>query len=485
MRADPMPPQAVPLGHDAVMESTSTSPDTANDPLQDRVHELADELGIPGVAVGMFHEEEARYAFRGVTSVENPLPVDATTLFQFGSIGKTYTSVALLRLVEAGKVDLDAPVRRYVPELTLRDSAAAESVTVLQLLNHTAGWDGDFFEDTGDGDDALARYVEGMASLHQYSPPGSMVSYNNAAVALAGRIIEKVTGSTYERAVQELVLDPVGLGMTFFFPNDVMTRRFAVGHRIEADGAPRVLRPWAMPRSGNPMGGLAASAPDQLRWARFHLDRGRTPEGDQVLSADLIERMRRPTVESRGSGLGDAIGISWFLLDFDGERVLTHGGSTNGQFALSTMAPDRRFAIVSLTNAEPTGPLFNLLIRQWALETYLGLKRADPVHEPRPADELAAYAGTYRIFSDIITVTVNGDHLLAKERDTPEVIAQLGSDVDADEPPAPMGMLPGPGDRWVVPSGPSRGSKGFFTRDGDGHIIGIHFHGRFVPRVES
>ncbi len=129
--------------------------------------------------------------------------------------------------------------------------------------------------------------------------------------------------------------------------------------------------------------------------------------------------------------------------------------------------------------------LGNLLIRQWALETYLGLRHADPVHEPRPADELAAYAGTYRIFSDIITVTVDGDHLLAKEKATAEVIAQLGSDVDADEPPAPIGMLPGSGDRWVVPSGPSRGSKGFFTRDGDGHVIGIHYHGRFVPRVES
>ena len=67
-------------------------------------------------------------------------------------------------------------------------------MTVLQLLNHTAGWEGDFFEDTGDGDDALARYVERMANLQQVTPPGSIVSYNNAALSLAGRVIEKVTG---------------------------------------------------------------------------------------------------------------------------------------------------------------------------------------------------------------------------------------------------------------------------------------------------
>jgi CubicO group peptidase (beta-lactamase class C family) len=235
------------------------------DPLEDRTRALAGELGIPGAAVGVFHEEQEQYAFHGVTSVENPLPVEASTLFQFGSTTKTYTAVALLRLVEAGSVDLDAPVRRYVPELALRDTAAAESVTVLQLLNHTAGWDGDFFDDTGDGDDALAHYVERMASLRQITPLGSMVSYNNAAVILAGRVIEKVTGSTYEQAMQELVLDPVGLRMTFFFPNDIMTRRFAVGHRVEEDGTVRVLRPWGMPRSAHPAGGMAASAADQLR----------------------------------------------------------------------------------------------------------------------------------------------------------------------------------------------------------------------------
>jgi len=310
-----------------------------------------------------------------------------------------------------------------------------------------------------------------------------MVAYNNAAVALAGRIIEKVTGSTYERAIQELLLDPVGLGMTFFFPNDVMTRRFVVGHRIEADGAVRVLRPWAMPRSGNPMGGMAASAPDQLRWARFHLDHGSTPEGTQVLAAELVDQMQQPTAESPGCAFADAIGISWFLNDVAGERVVSHGGSTLGQFAGFAMVPARRFAIVSLTNAEPTGPLFNRLIKRWAFETYLGIEETDAVHEPRTAESLADYVGTYGTFSIVMTVTIDGDHLVVQAKPTPELIAQLGSDVDHDEPPEPLGMLPGPGDRWVVVSGPSAGSKGFFTRDGDGHVTGIHSHGRFVPRT--
>jgi CubicO group peptidase (beta-lactamase class C family) len=451
--------------------------------LHARVRELAEELQIPGVAVGVFHDEQERYAYHGVTSVDNPLPVDERTLFQFGSTGKTYTSVALLRLVDDGKVDLDATVRTYVPELTLRDPEVAERVTVLQLLNHTAGWDGDFFEDTGDGDDALAHFVERMATLQQLTPPGFIVSYNNAALSLAGRIIEKVTGSSYERAVKDLVLGPVGLHETLFFPNDIMSRRFVVGHRRETDGSIRILRPWAMPRSGNAMGGLSASAPDQIRWARFHLDRGRTLDGTQVVAPELIDRMQQPTAEMPGSDLGDAVGISWLLSDIGGETVVSHGGSTTGQYAGFEMVPARGFAVVSLTNAEPNGPLFNRRISAWAMETYLGLVEPDLVPEARPAEGLDEYAGSYETVAVIMTVSVAGDHLLLDTVPTPELIAQLGEDADYHEPPVPLGMLPGAGDRYVVPSGPYEGAKGFFTRDASGRISGIHEHGRYAPRV--
>src|SRR5207302_6195544 len=120
--------------------------------------------------------------------------------------------------------------RRYVPELRLKDEQAACDVTVLHLLNHTAGWAGDLLDDTGWGDDALEKYVRLMAGIDQVSPLGEVVSYNNASLSLAGRIIEKVTGQTYEQAMKELVFEPVGLTHSFFFPNDIMTRRFVGGH---------------------------------------------------------------------------------------------------------------------------------------------------------------------------------------------------------------------------------------------------------------
>src|SRR4051794_24601237 len=140
--------------------------------LQDKVAQLADEHHVVGIAVGVLVEGEEHYAFHGVTSIDNPLPVDEKTYFQFGSTGKTYTATAMLRLVEQGLVDLNAPVRTYLPDFALKDEDVAAKVTVLQLFNHTAGWGGDRMADTGDGDDAIGKNVSRRWGPRQGAPPG-------------------------------------------------------------------------------------------------------------------------------------------------------------------------------------------------------------------------------------------------------------------------------------------------------------------------
>src|SRR5262249_41166546 len=150
----------------------------------------------------------------------------------------------LMRLVADGRVDLDAPVLRYVPELRLADQQAAANITVLNLLNHTAGLGVRLVVETGDGDDALARYVAKMTELEQFAPPGTRASYSQAGYNLAGRVIEKVAGLSYERAVGGLILEPLGLANTFYATDDVMTRRFAVGHNRGADGTLAIARQW-------------------------------------------------------------------------------------------------------------------------------------------------------------------------------------------------------------------------------------------------
>jgi CubicO group peptidase (beta-lactamase class C family) len=457
------------------------------DELQERVAALATELEVPGVSVGVLLDGDEHYGFHGVTSVENPLPIDDGTLFQFGSTGKTYTATATLRLVEAGKVDLDAPVRTYVPELKLKDEDVAQRVTVLQLFNHTAGWEGDMMDNTGDGDDALETYVARMARLEQVSPLGSTVSYNNASLSLAGRIIEKVTGSTFEQAIRDLLLTPLGLDHTFFFNNEIMTRRFAVGHTKHDDGRVTVSRPWSLPRGGNPAGGMSANARDQIAWARFHLGDGTAPDGARLLSAELLDRMKQPTFEMKGSAIGDAVGISWLLRDVGGVRIVGHGGTTIGQYSEFVTVPERGFGLISMTNCGPNGSQFNDRLLKWALEHYLGVVEEEPEPIVLGDDALAQYVGRYETIAATVEITAEGGRLLAKIEIKPEMAAVLreaGEDTE-EQPPVPLALLSTDGDQYVVPDGPGKGMRGYFSRSADGTIDGVHLGGRLASRVAT
>src|SRR5438067_4601840 len=222
------------------------------------VQRAMDETQTPGVAIGLMQDGEEHVAGLGVTSVENPLDVTPDTLFQIGSITKTFTATTAMALVERGTLDLDEPVRTYLPALKLADADVAARVTMRHLLTHTGGWIGDYFDDLGAGDDALARIVDRLSTLPQLTPLGDVWSYNNAGFYLAGRVIEVVAQSTYERAVQELVLEPLELNNSFFFAEDVMTRRFAVGHLRNEDGPPTVARPWPIGRAHHAAGALAS-----------------------------------------------------------------------------------------------------------------------------------------------------------------------------------------------------------------------------------
>jgi CubicO group peptidase (beta-lactamase class C family) len=453
--------------------------------LQDFVSEKAEELGVPGVAAGVVLDGHEHTAFHGVTSVENPLAVDGSTIFQFGSTGKTFTATAIMRLVDQGEVDLDAPVRRYVPELTLKDAETAERVTVLQLLNHTAGWQGDSIKDTGDGDDALAKYVASMAELEQVSPLGSTVSYNNASLMLAGYLIANVTGTTYERAMRELLFEPLGMDMTFFSPNEIMTRRFVCGHSRHDDGTITVARPWALPRSGAPAGGMSATVGDQLTWARFHLGDGRASDGTRVLSTELLHRMQQPTADMRGSALGDYVGITWLLKDVDGTRLVSHGGTMHGQYSDFTLVPSRGFAVTCLSNSAPHGPQLNHAVTNWALEHYVGVKEEDLTPGDRTDDELSEYAGTYETIEAWMEVAASRGALevqMSVKPDALRAILDAGEDEPRPQPPVRLGMLPG-SDRYVVAEGPATGMRGYFSRDASGRVDGLHLGGRLASRA--
>ncbi len=452
-------------------------------PLPDFVEITSRKFNIPGVAVGVWVDGKEAYACQGVTSADNPLPIDQDTLFLVASVTKTFTATTLMRLVAQGQVELTAPVRRYVPEFRLKNQQDADTITVLHLLNHTSGLDWRINADTGEGDDALKRYVAKLAEMELIALPGTRTSYSQVGYNLAGRIIEKVTGQTFEQAVASLVLKPLGLSHSFFARDAIMIRRFVVGHNPGKDGTPSIARPWRHSRGENPGGGIATSVADLLRWARFHLGDGRAASGTRVLPTHVLQQMKVPTAELRASNLGDAIGISWFLRDVDGVCTVGHAGSANGQFAELLTVPERNFAVVSPSNASPDGIPFNQAAVRWALEYYLGLVHRDPEPIPFDATRAQEIAGTYANEMMTFTIDMVGDRLRLELRIKPEIRAAAEKAPPPDPSPCDFGLLPGNKDEYIITSGEFKGQRGFFTRDTSGAVVGVDLGGRLFSRV--
>ena len=447
--------------------------------LRRRLAEGANRLGVPGVAVGLYQGGAEVHAAAGVTSVDNPLPVDSHTLFQIASTTKTYTATAIMRLCELGRLSLEDRVKQHVPELCLKDKAAEQSATILHLLNHTAGWYGDVYDSMGGGDDALARLVEAMAGFEQNFPLGTQFSYNNISVSLAGRVIEKVTGKTFEAAVDELVLRPLGLDETFWFLSDVMVRRFALGHLNKEAGA-EVYRAPGEGRGANPAGGLWSNVRDQIRYARFHLGDGRSAGGRRVLKRSTLELMRRPTVDVPQPGPPVHVGISWFVAERDGRTMVGHGGNSGGANHALEMVPEADFALSVMTNSSPRGTVLEEEIVNWALEAYAGIRKpAEPVPLDLTPAQLREYAGVYSTEAVVLKIKAAGDHLVIHNEIRPEVRKALYRDGQApDTPPIPFKIAAG--DVGIVIDGDGKGMQFKFAREA-GRIRGLDM-GRFVKK---
>jgi CubicO group peptidase (beta-lactamase class C family) len=443
--------------------------------LSEFVRQEMDRLQVPGVSIGVHYEGEDYTAGFGITNVNHPLPVTEDTLFQIGSTSKTVCATAAMRLVEQGKLDLDRPIRAYLPDLTLADDAVAASVTLRHLFNHTGGWVGDFFEDSGAGDDALAKMSANMGHLAQLTPLGEVFSYNNAGFYLAGRAIETVAGKPYEAVARELVLEPLGMNRSFYFAREVITDRVVVGHRVGENG-PEVQRDWELPRAANAPGGVISTSGDQLRYARFHMGDGTAADGTRLLSPASLALMQTPTTPA-GNGL-TAIGVTWMLRDVDGVRVVQHGGTTNGQLSAFQMVPAHQFAITVLTNADKGGELHRNVVK-WALKRYLGVAEAEPMPVEASAEALREFTGRYTTMGSDLEVSIKDGALQG------QLIPKGGFPTkDTPPPPTPPPFSLGVDDRGqlVAIDGPMKSSVIDVLRGKDDRITYLRAGFRILKR---
>ncbi|MEM7032213.1 MAG: serine hydrolase domain-containing protein [Chloroflexota bacterium] len=436
----------------------------------DYIPQVLEENNMPGTAVGILHNGDRKMAGFGVTNVQHPLVVTDDTLFQIGSITKTFTGTAMMRLVESGQVDLDVPITTYIPDFAVQDETAAMEATIRHLFTHLSGWVGDYFDDTSGGDDALVKYVTNMAELPQLAPLGKVWSYNNAGFSVAGRIIEVITKKPFHTAMQELVLTPLGLERAYLDPTDAMPHRFVAGH-TDGDNGPEIALPWPLSRCTQPMGGIITDIQSLLTYAQLHLDNGRASNGEIILKSETIKAMQTPQA-SVWSNLD--WGLTWAIDTTGGIRQIWHSGGTVGQISLLVLVPERNFAFGILTNAYSGRQVTNEL-RRWILHHFLGVKMANPEPLTVSEAELATYEGTYKRPFATIDIGLLGGRLIAQ-------ITTNGGFPTKDTPPRPspppMTVAMTGKDQLSVIDGPLKGNRLEVVRDDAENIGWIRFGSR-------
>jgi CubicO group peptidase (beta-lactamase class C family) len=375
------------------------APSLANE-VQHRLDDGCLERRVPGAVLAVLDGDDVHEWATGVANVATGVETTVDTLFQIGSITKVWTATLVMQLVDAGTVELDAPVRTYVPGLRFADDEATERVTIRHLLTHTSGVDGDFFEDFGRGTDAVARYVAACSLAPSVFAPGALWSYCNLGFVVLGRVVEVMTGDPWHVALHDRLVVPLGLTTPVALAEDAILFRAAAGHlRNRSTGEPERTSQWQLAQATAPAGGSAcAKARDLLTFARMHLGRDQAADGSVLLSWESTAAMQEwlvdvPTLPDRAEGWG----LGWQLERWDGDRIVGHGGSTIGQTAMLKAAPDRRLAVAMLTNSDASGTLFDALIG-FLFGELRGI--AMPPHPVPPETPVAVagpsrYAGTY------------------------------------------------------------------------------------------
>jgi CubicO group peptidase (beta-lactamase class C family) len=452
--------------------------------LHDRLPGLLADHQVPGAAIAVSVGGDVIDHAAGVLSKATGVEATADSVFQVGSITKLWTATLIMQLADEGRLEIDAPVRQYLPEFRLADESAAAAITVRELLCHTAGFEGDIFTDTGPGDDCVEKYVATLDTDQQLFAPGEMFSYNNAGFCVLGRVVEVLRGKPFDQCLREQVVTPLGLTHVASGAQEAILFRAAVGHiRDDVDSEPQPAPVWSLARSNAPAGSMLAMRPrDLLAFARMHASGGVAADGTSVLTATAVKAMQEEQVKLPNLGmLGTSWGLGWEIFDWPGGTVIGHDGGTIGQAAFLRLVPDREVAIALLTNGGDAiglyAEIYSHLLRELA-----GIElpaRPTPPAQPQRFDA-HRYVGTYACDVARLTVSQDEDGRVWLEHVPQGALAELVGQAERDE------LVRLDGDTLIS----VRSHHGmhqphvFVGDDGSGRALYIH-SGRAIKRVSA
>ena len=450
--------------------------------LAEQLPALVEKYGVPGAAVAVLQDGEVIDDAAGILNKATGVEATPDSLFQIGSITKLWTSTLVMQLVDEGEVDLDAPVRTYLPEFRIGDEAAAEVITVRMLLNHTSGFEGDIFTDTGVGDDCVEKYLGVLHEVPQLFSPGEQFSYNNAGYCVLGRLVEVLREKTYDACLREHLFAPLGLTHAAASPYEAIMFRAAMGHvELEPGSGYQPAPVWALARSNAPAGAMLAMRPrDLLKFAEMHLNDGTAADGTQVLAPGTAARMHAREVELPYLGvMGDSWGLGFERFDTADGVIIGHDGSTIGQNAFMRMVPEAGVVVVLLTNGGDTLSLYHEVaghVISALTDTTLPPLPTPPANPERI--DASRYVGTYSSEVADIVVSQDSDGRIWVEQIPKGLFEELG------EQPERRELVHYRGDSLINVE-PMQGihiPHAFVGDDGDGHSLYLHI-GRAVRRA--
>ena len=348
------------------------------------------DLHIPGLALGIVHNDEVAYLQGFGVADPSGNVVTPQTPFILASASKSFTALAIMQLVEEGKVDLDAPVVTYVPSFSVGDESASATITVRHLLNHTSG----LSEDTAYepmlsndmSDDALSKRMGALSDAEVESRAGQVFEYTDANYDVLGLIVEKVSGQTYESRIRERIFAPLRMSHSFTNQVDARQSGMATGHRSWF-GFPR---PFDAPysRAAMPSSYLISSAEDVTHFLISQLNGG-TYDAASVLSPEGIAAMHQPAVREGDRDI--FYGMGWESRTLAAVPVVRHKGTNANFYADMVLNKEGRWGIVILSNFDSLN--FNGGRLQGLSAGVLSLLRGEaPPDVPMPHHPLLASA---------------------------------------------------------------------------------------------
>ncbi|MGL4554692.1 MAG: serine hydrolase [Gemmataceae bacterium] len=315
------------------------------------------------------------------------------TVYRVGSVSKLFTDLAVMKLVEEGKIDLDGPLPKYVPGWKMADDRG-DKITLRQLMSHRAGLvreppKGNYFDDKCD---SLDETVESMKSTRLVYEPGTRTKYSNAGIGVVGHAVEKVVGRRFAPALREMLLDPLGMKASSFEPTAATRKHLAPAVMWTYHG--REFPAPTFELGASPAGCMYSTAADQARFLRMLLNKGEL-DGKRVVAGKTLDAMWTPqfTDDKEGFGLGFLVG------KLDGRRAVRHGGAIYGFSTDLVALPDDGLGVIAASARDCSNAVVSR-IADAALRFVIAAreKKAPPALDesaPLTADEARSLAGRY------------------------------------------------------------------------------------------